>query len=229
MARPRPNPLRSLPLALVAALLAQPAMAADLRVRVQDDDGRPLAEAAVCAGTPVDASQFGAGYTGRDGQAGFEQLPVTELVVVVSKPGFRGESVRLSGVRFDRLLIVTLARGGLGPACDPGRPPSSATPPAAIQVRDLRVEGISGTTYPPTVTLGYALAGEANEYRVSESRTFEGAAWRPLEPQPSVQLSDGEGRKTLYFQVRRRSEVGEGALSIESDVASVDLELGQGR
>ncbi len=211
-------------LALTVGLLAAAAAhAAVVGVRVLDaTSAEPVPGAAVCLGTRAEPDQFGAQLTGPDGRVQFEDIPATPLQVTVSHPGHRGVRESYPTARFDRVLLVRLVPGGLGPQCVVPEGTSGTLRGARPA---LAVDILGGpTTATPEVQLRIRVQGKATHYRVSEDPSFRGAPWLPYTKQPvTFRLSPTPGDKTLYVQVRLQREVGGGRVEIESDVVKVPV------
>jgi len=207
------------------ALAGVAVSAAELRVRVVDrDSGQALAGAAVCLGTGADPAQFGALLSGEDGQVRFAGVPRSRLVLTVSKPGYRGRRSELDATTAERVLVVPLAAGGLGPECSGvrehanGSEAPAARAAALPRVRDFSLAGGAATTRERRVLLRARVTGDPTEYRASERRDFGDAEWRPFSERVEFVLSPGAGRKTVYYQLRRLVERGGGRLESRSAV-----------
>jgi hypothetical protein len=79
------------------------------------------------------------------------------------------------------------------------------------------LDGGAPSTMDRTVALTHAGEGAADEYRASESSTFDGAAWIPYTSEPVFTLSAGNGSKSVYFQIRNSA----GASSIRNDTITL--------
>jgi hypothetical protein len=53
------------------------------------------------------------------------------------------------------------------------------------------------------VTLDNVVSGRPTQYRASERADFKDADWQDYTSAPVFQLSEGPGKKSVYFQVRR--------------------------
>ena len=181
--------------------------------------GDPVQAAAVCLGTPANIAQFGARLANEKGIVRFDKLHTrTELVLTVSKSGFKGRQVALGAVQHDRGVLLTLPAGGGGPKCAKAVP-VVAHPVPVIQPRSagfapgitfFRINGGKAATQRPMVTLTYALTGEASHYRASDRSDFQAAKWQTLGPEVRYNLTGESGVKTVYFQVGKFASV-EGA------------------
>jgi hypothetical protein len=175
--------------------------------------GDPVQAAAVCLGTPANIAQFGARLANEKGIVRFDKLHTrTELVLTVSKSGFKGRQVVLGAVQRDRGVLLTLPAGGGGPECAKAVPvviqPRSAG--FAPGITFFRINGGQAATQRPMVTLTYALTGEASHYRASDRSDFQAAKWQTLGPEVRYDLTGESGVKTVYFQVGKFASV-EGA------------------
>jgi hypothetical protein len=183
------------------------APASELRVRVFERGGRqPLAGASVCLGTSANLVQFGANQTDREGYAVFEDVPRAPLLITASKSGYKGEQQALVTSTMQRMLVISLPTGGGGPVCaSPGD--HAVAVMSALQIRDFSIN--KGATASPDrrVRLDHYVNGTPNEYRASENSDISTAPWQPYSPQPIFELSPGNGKKTVYFQVRRYSKI----------------------
>ena len=199
--------------------LMQTGWAGDVTVQVtKRGAGDPVQAAAVCLGTPANIAQFGARLANEKGIVRFDKLHIrTELVLTVSKSGFKGRQVILDAVQRDRGVLLTLPVGGGGPECAKAVPVTQPIP--VIQSRSagfapgitvFRINGGQAATQSPMVTLTYALTGEASHYRASDRSDFQAAKWQTLEPEVRYGLTGESGVKTVYFQVGKFASV-EGA------------------
>ncbi len=210
---------------LFAPLLSAPAHAVQVGVRVLDGrDGRPLAGAAVCLGTAANPSQFGAWLTPADGTVVFREVPDTTLVLTLSCEGFHGRRRVLPRARYDRHYNITLYRGGLGPQCEGARP-YGRPGPAAVTVRNFRLDGGAAVTRDREVTLDFEASAGVTHYRAAESPDLDDVPWRPLTDRPVFRLGPGPGRKTVYLQVRKYRKTRGAALELVSAVVSDTIEL----
>ena len=196
-------------LALLFAVLVLPvlAQAAELRVRVFERGGkRPLAGVAVCLGTSANPTQFGSDQTDAQGYAHFADIPRAPLLITASKAGYKGEQQSLVTSSMPRLLVMSLASGGGGTQCTRvGARAVEST--GGMQVIGFSINNGAATSTSREVHLDHRASGRPNEYRASESPNFSGAQWQPYNGQPVFTLSPGDGRKTVYFQVRRYSKI----------------------
>jgi hypothetical protein len=205
-------------MALLAS--AATARASDVTVRVFARGGdTPLSGAAVCLGPSANPAQFGADITGLNGTVVFSGIPATALVVTVSRAGHKGEQRALDARYTDRVVVMTLASGGGGPAClSPTGGPVGARSPGALDVTTFSINDGASVTAQRMVTLDNSASGEPNQYRASERADLAGAAWRPYDQKPAFELSRGNGEKVVYLQVRRYSRVEGGDLQTLSPI-----------
>jgi hypothetical protein len=73
---------------------------------------------------------------------------------------------------------------------------------STLRVTSFNINNRDGNTTSRSVILNNTVEGSASEYRASESQTFVSAYWKPYSSSPRFTLSDGNGTKTVYFQVR---------------------------
>ena len=183
------------------------APASELRVRVFERGGKqPLAGVSVCLGTPANPMQFGSDQTDRRGYAVFTDVPRASLLITASKSGYKGEQQSLVTSTIPRLLVMSLPTGGGGGVCTPvGERAAVST--GGLQISDFSIN--EGATASPDrqVRLDYRVSGHPSEYRASESRDISTAPWQRINAQPVFVLSPGNGKKTVYFQVRRYSKI----------------------
>jgi len=217
---------------LAAALLAGgTAQAAELLVRVVErDTRRPLADAAVCLGTPADPGQFGARRSDADGGVRYLDLPDAPLLLTVSAAGHRGYRGEHRVGALDLTVEVPLPSGGLGPQCH-GAPPAAATVQAQLALRAdgaeraLAVESVQvshDAQSPEKLRLHLAVRGAPSEYRIAAGTGFADAEWLPFAAQIEHRLADADTAQ-LYLQLRRVRQVEGGALQSLSEVVRVEL------
>ena len=73
---------------------------------------------------------------------------------------------------------------------------------ARPSVNTFSLDAGKATTADRSVTLNNACSNAPTYYMVSESPTFEGAAWLAYAAAPAFTLSDGAGIKAVYFKVK---------------------------
>jgi hypothetical protein len=212
--------------ALLLATAATQVCAADLRIRVFERGGKaPLQGTSVCLGTRASIKQFGAGLTDADGYAVFSDLPGASLVVTASKPGHMGVQQPLVTSNVDRLLVISLPRGGGGIRCD-----TSATGPvvaaSSFQVENFAINNGASVSADRQVVLNNRVSGDPTHYRASEQADFKDSQWETYTADPGFELSTGAGRKVVYFQVRRFSTINGADIQTISPVVRDSIMLG---
>lgn len=195
-------------LALLLAIFVSPLLAdADLGVRVFERGGtQPLAGVAVCIGTPARISQFGSNVTDAGGNARFTGVPRAQLVITVSRPGYKGEQQPLVTSNTGRTVVMSLATGGGGPKCE-HQGDAAAAFSGGLHIGYFNLTKQGGASAGREVVLSHSVNREPTHYRVSEDPDFSGAKWLPYTPGPVYRLSGGTGYKVVYFQVRRHSKM----------------------
>jgi len=235
--RSRKHPFGLFVQTIVLLGMAQSGWAGEITVQVSKRNaGLPVRAAAVCLGTSANPAQFGATLADEKGIARFDKVHArTELVLTVSKSGYKGRQVALGRGPRDRGVLLTLASGGGGPACDKAiagvgqltlmTSPSTHLAPG---IKAFRINGGEPTTHSTRVTLDYVLTGEASHYRASERSDFGSAEWRPLESDLWLDLAGDSGPKTIYFQVGKLKSAEGAEIEILSNVAVDTIELDGG-
>jgi hypothetical protein len=196
-------------LALLLGTIAMPmlASAAELRVRVFERGGRqPLAGVSVCLGTSANPLQFGSDQTDREGYAVFADIPRAPLIITASKSGYKGEQQSLVTSTIPRLLVMSLPAGGGGAVCKPVGE-RAAPDTGGLQISDFSINKGAAASSARQVNLDHRVSGRPNEYRASENPNISSAPWQSYSARPVFVLSPGDGRKTVYFQVRRYSKI----------------------
>ena len=203
----RPGGIR-VSLVLLLAMFVPPLLAdADLGVRVFERGGtQPLAGVAVCIGTPARISQFGSNVTDAGGNARFAGVPRAQLVITVSRPGYKGEQQSLVTSSTGNTVVMSLATGGGGPKCEHEGDPAAAFS-GGLHIGYFNLIKQGGESGGRQVVLSHSVNREPTHYRVSEDRDFTGAKWLPYTSGPVYRLSNGTGYKVVYFQVRRHSKM----------------------
>ena len=191
-----------------------------LEVRVLDkQNGSAVSEAAVCLGTSANPHQFGARRSDASGAVRFDDLLSDSLVVTVSKNGYQGREQRIESLNQARVVVLKLAPGGGGPDCDA---PAAATP---VDVSSgLAIDGVSIRKDPgesARILVSVRASGPANQVRISEQVDFVGSDWQPLEQPTPYDLSDAEGARQIYVQVRRHVESQGASIEVISPVERV--------
>jgi hypothetical protein len=216
--------------------LGQSVWAGDVTVQISKRGaGNPVDAAAVCLGTPADIDQFGVRLANAKGTVEFKNIHArTNLVLTVSKSGFKGRQVLLGTDQRNRGVLLTLSAGGGGPKCASAaalaqqiQSSRSRSPDIAPGILDFRINGGRDVTQSPKVTLMYALKGEASHYRASSYSDFRAAEWQPLGSEVRYDLSGDSGLKTVYFQVGKFASVEGGEIQVLSNVAVDSILLGE--
>lgn len=217
------------PRRILLLILCLPVLAAagNLQVRVYERGGNaPLPGVGVCLGTPANITQFGSELTDGQGNVVFADVPRAPLLLTASKSGYKTEQQSVVTSSTDRLLVISLPAGGGGPRCKTG---TSRTIPAASGVRvvNLKINQGAGVTASREVRLNHAVSGKPTHYRASEHPDFSGATWLAYTPEPLFELSAGNGRKVVYFQVRRSSGTSGADIQVLSPVVQDAITLQQ--
>lgn len=229
-----PLPAQFLAFALFACGPMQGSWAGEITVHVSKRGaGYPVEAAAVCLGTPADPAQFGAMIADDKGIAQFDKVRTrTDLILTVSKSGYKGRQVALGNDPRDRGVLLTLAAGGGGPECekalalaDQTRSMASPSTHFTPGIADFRINGGEQKTRSTSVTLDYVLTGEASHYRASDRSDFESAEWQPLESDLRLELTGDSGLKTIYFQVGKIAATEGAEIEILSNIAVDTIEL----
>ncbi len=214
-----------------AILLAFPflaANAADLQVLVYEKggDALPVRDAAVCLGPSAKPDQLGSGLTDNNGKVTFTDVPAAPLVLTVSKSGYKSDRRVLSSSHGERIIMVSLPTGGGGPACEAGIAGEGGISGQGLALQGFRLDNGNQSTRNRTVTLSHSVQGSTpTHYRASETPGFDDVVWKAYVPAPRFQLSDGPGNKTVYFQIRRHSQVSGARLQSLSSVREDSIVL----
>jgi hypothetical protein len=212
-------------LALFLLTLPVLALASDLRVRVFERGGKqPLAGVSVCLGTTANPMQFGADLTDSEGYAVFANVPRAPLLVTASKSGYKGEQQSLITSTIQRLLVLSLPTGGGGAVCTPAGD-RDVKDTEGLQISDFSINKGAIASPDRQVRLDHHVSGHPNEYRASENPDISTAPWQPYSTQPAFVLSPGDGKKTVYFQVRRYSKINGADIQTLSPVARDSIVL----
>lgn len=184
-----------------------------------EQTGKPLADVAVCLGTSARSDQFGARRTDRNGVVRFDNVRAVPLLLTASRDGYKGREQRIEPLHQSRVLVLKLVTGGGGPECnaDPAAEVSEVAAGLVINAvkvrRDINVEN--------GVLVSVAASGNINQIRISEQPDLGGVTWQAYKSAVPFTLSGSEGRKQLYVQVRRASEVQGASIAVESLVKKV--------
>ncbi len=182
---------------LSLSALSTAATAAKFGVHVVDENGAPVAGAAVCIGLQGNYKQFGAQFTDISGNV-MVDVPNVPLLVTVSKDRFTGVRTSEPARGFNLLKQIRLMEGVPGPRCKAGSSLADSSPnPPTINVSKIDVvDGAFGTTLKPIVS------GEPSHYRVSADSTFNGAVWQNYSSQIALVGNLTEAAK-IYVQMRK--------------------------
>lgn len=204
--------------------------ATQVQVRVVDPNTHnPVSNAAVCLGTPAQLDQFGAQRTDYRGLVSFELAGKVPALITVSANQYKGVQRAIAVDQTDILREISLPRGGLGPSCsaDPGaveiKPAATKTP--RLRLADLQINRGENMTYSRSVVIAPHIQGSATHYRVSENRDFSDSPWQNFQKTPLVMLSEGNGKKRLYYQVREVFQSEKGTIERVSNVMSDTITL----
>ena len=210
-------------MALLAAT-AQTASAADLRVRVFDRGGNvPLAGASICLGTRANLHQFGAKQTDADGYVVFDSLPSARLLVTASMAGYKSEQERVVTSTANRMLLLSLSGGGGGPDCKASGPGKRSL--AGLEVGQFALANGAEVTNQRDVTLNHVASDAATQYRASEHSDFSDTEWQDYTVTPVFRLSEGNGKKLVWFQLRRHSSMNDAVVETISPAVSDSITL----
>lgn len=196
-----------------------------IKVHVLDaNKSRPLKNVAVCLGTSANTNQFGAVRTDSKGYVHFSELPKTPLLLTVSGSQHKGiqRVVPVSNTTLVRTIHLPL--GGLGPVCDAPatiidiKPDNSRN--NSLRIAAINLDKGQTTTRTRSVVLSPRIAGAPTHYRVSEDPSFKDSKWIEYQKTPLFTLSTGDGRKRVYYQVRKAVELDTGSIQTTSNVAS---------
>lgn len=205
--------------------LSVAAAAADLRVRVFERGGKaPMPGVAVCLGTAASLDQFGASLTDMEGFAVFSDIPRAQLLVTASRAGYQSGQESLVISDTNRMLVMSLATGGGGPACKTGEIATMVVP-GGVKISRFALNRGARMTSSRTISLDNRVSGQPTQYRASEQRDFSGTEWQAYSPAPQFELSAGPGKKTVYLQVRRHATVDGAILETPSPVARASIVL----
>ncbi|MDO6461460.1 carboxypeptidase-like regulatory domain-containing protein [Granulosicoccaceae sp. 1_MG-2023] len=192
----RSGPRLAVLLGVVIGIVAiSQAEAADYGVRVMDEQGRPLADAAVCVGTSARHDQFGVMMTDENGVAMVHDVPAVELKVIVSRSGYQGVALTEPVRNWNLIKGVKLLADGIGPRCD-----AAGLLEKEINQASLSVRSLYGSRSRDSYIIEAEIDGAPSHYRVSTSPDFSDAKWLPYERRFSYTPGQAEA---LYYQVRR--------------------------
>jgi hypothetical protein len=199
--------------------------AADIQVRVFERGGKaPLAGVAVCVGTSASISQFGAMLTGEDGTAMFSDVPRATVRVTASRAGYKAEQETLVISTSNRMLVMSLPAGGGGMQCPLGEN-AARVAGSGLDISRFAMNNGAAVTTTSNVTLNSVASGQPTQYRASERADFKGADWQDYAQASTFQLSQGPGRKIVYFQVRRHATLNGASMESLSPVRQDSIVL----
>ncbi len=211
----------------VLVTAAQVALAADLRIRVfERGASKPLAGVSVCLGTQARIDQFGAKNTDANGYVVFESLPGAQLLVTASRDGYMGEQEMMVTSNSNRMLVLSMTGGGGGPICHTTGN-SSAQQQGGLQITGFSINRGAAKAASRQVTLDISLSGAVTQYRASERPDFSDTDWHDYSAVPGFELSPGNGKKRVYLQVRRHSEMNDAVVETLSQVVSDTISVGE--
>lgn len=202
---------------LTALITMSRADAASFGVRVIDEQGQPLAGAAVCIGTAANPGQFGAFMTAADGSARIDNAPAVPLRITVSKEAFQGVHFEEPIRNWNLMTDVTLLRDGEGPVCDI----SGHADAQAADSERLKISYLNAFKSRAGYTIESDIQGAPTHYRVSHRKDFAGAKWQPYQKAVTYR---GAAKDALYFQVKRFS--GNTGSWLEARSAVADIAIG---
>jgi len=205
--------------------VASAAFSSDLRVRVFERGGNaPLANVAVCVGTPARLNQFGAMLTDPGGYAIFSDIPQTALLVTASRAGYKAEQENVVTTNMDRMLVLSLSAGGGGSQCELAGGATSQQA-SGLNVSRFAIDNGAPKTGQHAVTLDNRVAGEPTQYRASERADLLDATWQDYSGKAAFELSAGAGNKVVYFQVRRHATINGADIEVLSPVVHDSIRL----
>jgi len=171
----------------------------------------------VCIGLQGNYKRYAATFTDGQGKV-MVDVPNVPLMVTVSKDRFTGMRITEPARSFNLVKQVRLREGVPGPRCRAGSSMAENKPSVpTIVITDIAIyENTGAKTLSPTVS------GDANQYRVSASKDFEGAAWKKYASQIALSgaLLDNE---KVYLQMRNFSGNSKGWLEARSEILTVRL------
>jgi hypothetical protein len=201
------KPMTLLALFLLVTAIPVLTSASELRVRVFERGGKqPLAGVSVCLGTSANPVQFGSDQTDSGGYAVFADVPRAPLLITASKSGYQGYRQSMVTSMIPRLLVMSLPAGGGGAVCTPVGDHAAAST-GGLQISEFSINEGATTVPDREVHLDHRVSGHPSEYRAGEDRDISTAPWQRYSARPVFVLSPGNGKKTVYFQVRRYSKI----------------------
>ncbi|PID60951.1 MAG: hypothetical protein CSB44_08730 [Gammaproteobacteria bacterium] len=201
-----------------ALLVVGNVQATTFGVRVVNQQGEPIAGAAVCVGMEGNYRQFGATFTDDDGEAVMD-VPNVPLVVTVSKTRFSAMRIKEPARGFNLIKEVTLHEGQPGPRCKADSAYADAEPGEVnISISNIDiVESAEGAVLRPEVS------GNPSHYRIASTPEFADAGWRRYDRSITVPRSMSRDEKPIYLQMRRFEGGSTGWLEARSNIVTVRL------
>ena len=207
------------------SLVSTALSAAEVQVRVFERGGKaPLAGVAVCLGTPASINQFGSQLTDGSGNVVFSGVPRASFLVTASRDGYKAEQETMVTSPGNRMLVISLPAGGGGTLC-PLSGNAARVSDSGLGISRFTLSSGAGVATTRSVTLNNVVSGQPTQYRASERADFKGAEWQDYTQAPAFQLSDGPGKKSVYFQVRRHASLGGANLETLSPVSKDSIVL----
>jgi len=144
-------------------------------------------------------------------------LPRAQLLVTASMAGYKSEQEQLVTSNTDRMLVLSLSSGGGGPDCRTVKKGRSVGSGGAVVTGFSIHQGAAGSSR-RSVTLNNTVRGKVTQYRASERADLGDAQWQDYRAAPEFMLSEGAGKKVVYFQVRRHSALGDAVVEALSPI-----------
>ena len=200
-------------LGLVTAVASTPASAAKFGIKVVDDAGQAIEGVAVCIGMPGDSRKYGSMQTDSNGLAMLE-VPEVPLLVTLSKSRMASMELKEPARGFNLIKEIKLTQDMSRAKCNVEGMDAN---PSSIQISNVEVtDDAFATTLRPTVS------GQATEYRVSRTDSFEGVQWQRF--QTTIPLSSMlSAQSEVYIQMRRYAGNSKSWIEAKSDVVKVQL------
>ena len=213
------------------------ASAISIKIHVHDaDNAKPLKNVAVCLGTTGNTNQFGATRTDARGNVTFtDWLPGTPVLLTVSGEQHKGLQrvlpAGLSTSNTDLVRTIDLPRGGLGPVCDAppakiaGTSSTNGSTKSSLKITSLNLDRGNSTTHSRSIVLSSGIRGNPTHYRISEDPEFKDSEWLQFQKTPLFTLSQRNGRKRVFYQVKRAVEMEAGSIYTTSNIVSDRITL----
>ncbi len=188
-----------------------PGMSMALTVQVLDRTaGEAIQGASVCLGTRANPEQLGAKRTAADGMVRFDKALPDQVLVTVTKSGFKGNRQVLETASTNQMLVLKLASGGGGPQCSAPATQSNGQDSGGLRIVEVDVAKQVSTGAEDHVLVSVNVEGKANQIRISESADMSEAEWQALRTPIAYRLGGNSGARDIYLQVRRYAQA-EGA------------------